>query len=140
MVSRRMKLVISGLGSSCRSLYSECSVAFRLPVSVCSYTWMGSDAMVSAITRTQAYTVDIWIAVEAVTDLPDTLEPKEKDGAELTAFCGLGLSLARAKRANGFFIATSVTGQSLSCSRDGACTGAASFPDPKTASCRRDGE
>ena len=40
MVSRRMKPVISGLGSSCRSLYSECSVAFRLPVSVCSYTWM----------------------------------------------------------------------------------------------------
>ena len=38
----------------CDPIYSGCSVALRLPASVCSYTWMGKEAMVSAITRTQA--------------------------------------------------------------------------------------
>ena len=32
--------------------------------------------MVSAMTRTQAYTVDIWIAVRALTALPEPLVPK----------------------------------------------------------------
>ena len=58
MLSRQTNEVISELGSSCSSLYSGCSGALRLPVSVASYTWSGRLAMVSAITRTQAYTAE----------------------------------------------------------------------------------
>ena len=42
------------------------------------------------------------MADRAVTDLPDTLEPKGKVVAALTAFWGL--SLARNSAANGFFM------------------------------------
>ena len=76
MTSRSTKDVISVLGSSCRSRYSGCSVAFLLPFSSCSYTPSGRLAMVSEITRTQAYTVDSWIALWAVTFFPEPLVPK----------------------------------------------------------------
>ena len=76
MVSRQTNEVISALGSSCSSRYSGCSGALRLPVSVVSYTWSGRLAMVSAITRTQAYTAETCTAEDGVTDLPEALEPK----------------------------------------------------------------
>ena len=58
--------------------------------------------MVSAMTRTHAYTTDTWIAFLGVTDLPALLPPKEKVVAALTT--SRGLSRARNSPANGFFI------------------------------------
>ena len=64
--------------------------------------------MVSAMTRTQAYTTDTCMAFLGVTDLPALLPPKEKVVAALTAFCAdccfPGLSRARNRAMNGFFI------------------------------------
>lgn len=89
MVSLSTNEVISSFGSSCSSRYSGCLPAFSLPVSVTWYRCKGRLATVSAITRTQAYTVDTWMAVLALTGFPAALEPKKNAGAALTAFWGL---------------------------------------------------
>ena len=54
--------------------------------------------MVSAITRTQAYTAETWMADWTLTALPAPLEPKKKVGAALAAFFGLSLALNKYNR------------------------------------------
>ena len=62
--------------------------------------------MVSAITRTQAYTVDTCTAFLGFTALPEADEPKKNVVAADTA--SRGLSRARNKPRNGFFMVTSL--------------------------------
>ena len=55
------------------------------------------------MTRTQAYTVDTWMAFRGVTSLPAFDPPKKNVIAELTA--SLGLSRERNRKVSGFFMA-----------------------------------
>ena len=109
----------------------ECSMTIALSVSILFYTCKSKLAMVSAITRTQAYTAETWMADWTLTALPAPLGPKRKDGTELTAF--EGLSRARPNLEKGFFIRSllSFTDRCRSFCHGIACTGAASYFHPR---------
>ena len=70
--------------------------------------------MVSAMTRTQAYTVDTCTAFLGFTDLPEADEPKKNVVAADTA--SRGLSRARKRLRKGIFITTSPNGHQKSAS------------------------
>ena len=78
-VSRKMKELISGFGSSWSSRYSGWSNAFSLPpVSVYRYTFRGRLATASERIRTQEYTAVICMEVRSFTCLPEAEPPMKK--------------------------------------------------------------
>ena len=93
-----------GLGKTCAIFFL--TLLFSLPLGmVVALLRMSKIKIVSAITRTQAYTTGTCMAFRGVTDLPALLPPNEKVVAALTT--SRGLSRARNSPAKGFFISAS---------------------------------
>jgi hypothetical protein len=90
IVSRRIKLVISGFGTECKTSYSGWLSAIEMPLPLLlSYKCKGKQATASDKTRTQAYTPAVASAVRSLTETPEAALPKKNGRLVESAFCGV---------------------------------------------------